>query len=154
MAEYKEYSLIWVVTVQCVLKTTLKTKEQSAIKQTVSFQWEIGGFVVCLISSESINWNNFSLSSFACIFFFTLNNGVSLQLQWKVTVQSKGEYAVQKQSWAISWNGGKKEISACKLTAVHCWLLSSEIMEVLKELDAVDSQLELSGIFSTCLLKF
>lgn len=133
MAEYKEYSLIWIVTVQCVLKTTLKTKEQSAIKQTVGFQWKIGEFVVCLISSESINWNNFSLSSFACI-LFTLNDVVSLQLQWKVTVQSKGEYAVQKQSWAISVEGKKKSLHANSLLfivgswAVRSWKFWKSLM--------------------------
>lgn len=48
----------------------------------------------------------------------------------------------------------KKEISACKFTAVYCWLLSGEHEEFLKELNAVDSQLQLGDIFSTCLLKF
>lgn len=47
-------------------------------------------------------------------------------------------------------------MSACKFSAAYCYtaILSSEHMEVLKELNAVDSQLQLADIFSTSFLKF
>lgn len=150
---HKEYNLIWVVTLQGVLKTTLKTKEQVTIKHTAAFQCEIR-VLFLFLSSGKHRLLKILTVSLTCIIVLNKTMADPFNLNETVAVKPKRMYIDHKicKDNLLKWR--EKTSQHVNLLALFISYRTVSTWRFWKSFDATGSQWVLGAVIPMCLFKF